>query len=114
MALLLSYLILFSSYGLGDGDMDLRRNLLGCWAAGTVILPTNQPGGTKGWVQSEAETSLGQLGGTMESGPGCSPSPGNEKADYLCLSGVGTTWLTTSLEHRLLSSSGPYNNLHLI
>lgn len=109
---------LFCSYSLGGGYMNLRRNLLGYWAAGPVILPTNQPtnqpGGTKAWVQSEVETFWRRLEGNMESGPGRCPSPGNEKADYLRLSGVGATWLTTSLQNRLLSSSGPYNSLHLM
>lgn len=60
------------------------------------------------------EDDCGGGGGDMESGPGRSPSPGNEKADYLLLSEVEVTWLTTSLENRLLSSSGPYNSLHLM
>lgn len=91
---------LFPSYG----DTGLQDQLF--------FQPTNQK--TTGWVQSETETFWRRLGGNMESGPGLCPSPGNEKADYLCLSGVGATWLTTSLENRLLSSSGPYNSLHLM
>lgn len=49
-----------------------------------------------------------------QAGPGRGSSSGDEKPDYLHLSGVQATWLTTSLENRLRSPFGPYNSLHLM
>lgn len=90
--------------------------LLGYWAAQDQ--PTRNVHSSKKTEKgSGSERSwdiLRIIGENMESGPGCCPSPGDKKADYLHLSGLGATWLTTSLENRLLSSSGPYNSLHLM